>query len=315
MKIGCVIPCYKGGSVTLQLVKKLFEIVDLIVLIDDCCPLNTGKRVLKEFSDKKLIVLINKINKGVGFSTIKGFKTLIKNECDIIVKIDADGQMNPNLIPSLIKPIIAGKSEASKGNRFTNIDDLASMPKVRVFGNLGLSFLSKLSSGYWELFDPTNGFIAFKSSALDKLRLDKVDNRYFFESDLLFQCGLANISFSQLSMKSNYLNEVSSLKPEKEFIRFLIRHVKNTFKRLIYQYFLLDFNIGSLQIICVLITSILLSIVGIKIFITTYFYDTLTTSGEANLFSILVIVLIQFILAFIFFDATQQPLIRRLTYR
>ena len=123
------------------------------------------------------------------------------------------------------------------------------MPKIRIAGNLGLSFLNKLSTGYWELFDPTNGFIAFKVSALERVRLDKVDNRYFFESDLLFQSALAQITFSQLPMKSVYGDEISSLRPMKEIRQIAGKHLINFFKRLVYQYFLLDFNAGSLELL------------------------------------------------------------------
>ena len=121
------------------------------------------------------------------------------------------------------------------------------MPKIRIIGNLGLSFLNKISTGYWELFDPTNGFIAFKSSALKRVRLEKTDNRYFFESDLLFQCALAQITFSQLPMQSIYANEISSLKPSREISRFAKKHLINLLKRLVYQYFVLDFNADRLS--------------------------------------------------------------------
>ena len=100
--------------------------------------------------------------------------------------------MDPNYIPNITKPIIEGNAEFVKGNRFKSLEMIQKIPKVRLFGNLGLSFLTKLSTGYWELFDPTNGFIAFSSSTIKKINLYKVDNRYFFETDLLFRCGIYN---------------------------------------------------------------------------------------------------------------------------
>ena len=53
-----------------------------------------------------------------------------------------------------------------------------------------LSFLAKISSGYWHTFDPTNGFVAIHASLIDLLPLDKIANRYFFESDLLFRLNI-----------------------------------------------------------------------------------------------------------------------------
>ena len=251
----------------------------------------------------------------MGGSTKKGIYFLAKEKCDIIIKVDADGQINPSLIPQLIKPLIEEKFDAAKGNRFSSLDHILEMPFIRVIGNLALSFLNKLSTGYWELFDPTNGLIAFKTSALKRVRLDKVNERYFFESDLLFQCSLADISFTQLPMKCIYEDEVSSLSPLKETLNFARKHLINFFKRIIYQYFLLDFNIGSLELLSGTILTIVLFFLGIKIYLNGILYSEFATPGEANLFSLLSIINTQLILGFLFFDSTQQPLIRRLKAR
>ena len=312
-KIGCVIPCYKGGDITVELIKHLLKVIDLIVLVDDGCPLKTGNAAENIFSKTdKFYVLYNKTNRGVGFSVKKGFTFLIQQECDIIVKIDADGQMDPKLIPALISPIQLGHADAVKGNRFSSLDDLISMPPIRKIGNLGLSFLNKISTGYWELFDPTNGFIAFKADRLKEVRFEKADSRYFFESDLLFQSSLSKICFSQIAMKSQYGKEISSLNPSSKIFIFLIFHLINFFKRIIYQYFLLDFNIGSLEIIGFLISSTLLCIISIKTYYDGIFLSELASPGEANLISILAIISMQLLIGFFYFDATQQPLLRRL---
>jgi len=113
-----------------------------------------------------------------------GFIYALKFNPEIVIKIDSDGQMDPVLIPKLIEPLLEGTSELTKGNRFTNPKSIKKMPIIRIIGNIGLGFITKLSTGYWELFDPTNGFIAFKASTLKKIRLKKTDDRYFFESDL-----------------------------------------------------------------------------------------------------------------------------------
>ena len=187
-KVGCLIPCFRGGLITLSLIDKALKFTDYVILIDDACPNQTGKLVEERFDCcDKVKVLFNSHNQGVGKSCQYGIRFLLDNNCTIILKIDADGQMDPNLIPALIHPIVEGKAEAVKGNRFTSIDNILLMPKIRIIGNLGLSFLNKISTGYWELFDPTNGFFAFKSTALERVRLEKTDHRYFFESDLLFQ--------------------------------------------------------------------------------------------------------------------------------
>jgi len=312
-KIGCTIPCYKGGQITIDLIKKLHCYVDLIVLVDDGCPFKTGNLAKDYFKDSdKLHIIQNKFNKGLGFSVKRGFKFLIEKECEVIVKIDADGQMKPDLIPFLVKPLFENKSDAVKGNRFTSIDHFISMPKIRIAGNIILTFLNKISTGYWELSDPTNGFLAFNRLALKKVRLEKLDNQYFFESDLLFQCSLVNIFFEQLPMKSVYGSEISSLNPLKQIIIFSKQHFINFFKRIIYQYFVLDFNAGSLEIIGFLFFSFSTLITFSKVYFRGLSIKEFASPGEANLISILFLVSIQLLLGILYFDSTYQPLMRQI---
>ena len=129
------------------------------------------------------------------------------------------------------------------------------MPKIRLIGNTFLNYLCKFSTGYWEISDPTNGFIAFSKDKLKEVDLRKTDNRFFFETDVLFRCSLKNISIKNVSIDANYLNHYSSLSPIKEIIPFFIKNIKLLLKRIFYQYFLFDFNVGSIE----LVLSILLS--------------------------------------------------------
>ena len=285
----------------------------MVVLVDDSCPHGTGRIVKSRLKgNENLTVLFNQSNLGVGRSTIIGFSYLIEHGCEVVVKIDADGQMSPHLINDLIRPIIGRYSEACKGNRFSRIDDVLSMPKVRIVGNLVLSFMSKLSSGYWELFDPTNGFIAFRSVALKRVRLDKVDDRYFFESDLLFQCGLVQVSFSQLPMSSVYQGEESSLKPFQEIYNFGRKHARNFLKRVVYQYFLLDFNVGSLELLFGGIGVVIIILFASKLALAGVLYSRFATVGEASILTVATILTVQMLLGFFYYDATQQPLLRKI---
>lgn len=312
-KIGCVIPCYKGNEKTFDVVNNAMKYVDKIVFVDDCCPYQTGLFIEEKISKKdNLKIIFNQSKLGVGGACKLGFNYLLKDGCQIIIKIDADGQMNPHLIPKLIYPIINGDAEAVKGNRFTRLEDIKSMPKMRLFGNLGLSFLNKVSTGYWELFDPTNGFLAFSNSIIANIDFEKIDNNYFFESDLLFQCALNNIYFAQMRMHSVYENESSALKPIKEIFRFSFKHFLNFFKRIFYQYFILDFNVGSLDLIGLGMAFFLLILISFKVLIRGILIQVYASPGEANLITILTLISTQLFLGFLYFDSTQKPLIRRI---
>tara|TARA_B100001989_G_scaffold77597_1_gene53390 strand:- start:4044 stop:5000 length:957 start_codon:yes stop_codon:yes gene_type:complete len=316
MNIGAVIPCYKGGEKTLEIALRSLNYCSEVVIVDDNCPFKTGDLIRKSKKyNQKITILTNHKNRGVGFSTVRGFKYFLNKKFDVIVKLDADGQMNPDLIPQLIQPIIDKKADAVKGNRFTTLDHMIAMPKIRLFGNLMLTFLNKLSTGYWELSDPTNGFLAFRGFDLGKIRLEKLDNRYFFESDLLFQCSLLGLFFEQLPMKSVYSNEISSLKPLKQILIFSKKHILNFSKRVIYQYFVLDFNAGSLEIITFFITSLSALITFTKFYLRGLNSQEFSSPGEANLISILIIISVQILLGILYFDSTHQPLMRQLKRR
>ena len=185
------------------------------------------------------------------------------------------------------------------------------MPLIRLIGNIGLGFITKLSTGYWELFDPTNGFIALRSEVLNEISLEKVDNGYFFETDLLFRCSLSNILISEIAMEAVYASEKSSLNPLKEFFRFFYKHINIFFKRLTYQYFLLDFNPGSLSLCLGFILGIFSLFIGIRSF--TYYRELKleTPLGIQMLFLASSLICNQLIISFIYYDVSQKPLLRR----
>ena len=312
MKICCIIPCYKSPEKSPLVVKECLDYSDLVICVDDCCPFGSGDIIGSSIKSEKLIILRHKKNKGVGGAMKTGIKFALRKDIDIIVKIDSDGQMPPNLIPKLVQPIIDGKSEVSKGNRFRNPSVLIKMPIVRLVGNIGLGILTKISTGYWELFDPTNGFIAIKKDILLNISIDKLDNRYFFETDLLFRCSLNEIVINEMPMQTIYADEVSSLYPLKELPRFLIKHIKILFKRIFYHYFILDFNPGSLSLISSFIFAFIAILVASTSLISSIINGEPTPIGIQTLFLVLSIISTQFFINFIFYDVSQKPLFRKL---
>jgi len=310
-KIGAVIPCYMGGDITIKLVQEVLKYVDIVVLVDDLCPLRTGTKLSKIYKNSNLHIIFNKRNLGVGGATKKGFCRLLDEGCDIILKIDADNQMNPADIPKICAPILNKECDATKGNRFTNIENILNMPKIRLFGNLVLSYITKLSTGYWEIFDPTNGFIAFRGSVLEKLDFKKINDRFFFETDLLFRCGLKNISINNVELDISYSNKYSSLNPLRELPVFLVRNIKMFFKRVIYQYFILDFNPGSIEIFMAILLGLFSLFFGSFLLYLSNARNVLTSAGTVSIFIISTIVSIQFLIGFVYYDCSTRILIRK----
>jgi hypothetical protein len=166
---------------------------------------------------------------------------------DVVVKLDGDGQMDPRLISALIWPILTGFADYTKGNRFYDTESVAAMPRGRLFGNSVLTFFAKVSTGYWQSFDPTNGFTAIHITALRRLPLEKMANRYFFESDMLFRLNTIRAVVCDVPMRAVYGAERSNLRIGAIVVPFLVGHFRNAIRRFAFNYILRDFSIASTQ--------------------------------------------------------------------
>lgn len=247
--IAVIIPAFKVSKHILDVLSKIGPEVDEIYVIDDACPEGTGKLVSDKCRDPRLQVIKNEKNLGVGGAVKAGFRAAMDSGAKILVKVDGDGQMDPSLIPQLIAPLLDGSADYVKGNRFFNVQKIRDMPPIRILGNLGLSFFSKLSSGYWDVFDPNNGFVAIRSETADKLPLSKISDRYFFESDMLFRLNLTRAVVVDVPMEPIYGEEVSNLKVFSSIFEFTYKHTRNFFKRILYSYYLREFNLASLELL------------------------------------------------------------------
>lgn len=307
MKIAVIIPCYRVKKHIIPLLNQLLKSNYYIYVVDDKCPENTGVFVKEQLQHPQLTVLFNEINLGVGGAVKTGYVQALKDECEIFVKLDGDGQMNPSLIPDLIHPILIGEVDFSKGNRFYNINTLVNMPLIRLIGNSALSFINKIVNGYWALMDPTNGFVAIHKTALLMLPLDKIDNRYFFESDLLFRLGTIRAVVEDFPMDAKYQDEESGLNIRKILFEFPPKYFVRFFKRIFYNYFLRDFNVGSLQLIFGVILTFFGLIYGVINWINNVKEGVSTPTGTIMIAVLPIILGFQLLLSFVNYDINNVP--------
>ena len=136
-----------------------------------------------------------------------------------------------------------------KGNRFRDFVSLQKMPFIRRVGNLGLSFLTKVATGYWNIFDPTNGFFAIRTEILDQLPLEKIDKRYFFETSMLANLYLINAFVMDVPIPARYGNETSHLSIRRSLFEFPIKLLRTFLRRILLNYYIYDFSIASLYIV------------------------------------------------------------------
>ncbi len=305
--ISVVIPCYKVKSRILQVISNIGPEVQKIYAVDDFCPENSGKCIEENCKDPRVKVIYHTSNKGVGGAVITGYKEAISGGAEIIIKLDGDGQMNPALIPNLIKSILSGDADYCKGNRFFHIESLSAMPNIRLFGNSILSLTNKLVNGYWNIVDPTNGFTAIHSKALILLPLDKIDNRYFFESDMLFRLSTIRAVVKDVAMDSIYNGEKSNLKISRVIFDFPSKYLNRFIKRIFYNYLLRDFNAGSLQLFLGILLFLFGLIFGAYHWIVSYKLFSFASSGTVMLAALPLILGFQLLLGALNFDVQNIP--------
>lgn len=305
MKVAVIIPSFCVSREILGVVRSIPKVVDFIVVVDDCCPEGSGDVVRQNISDQRVRIVFNKVNQGVGGATVEGYRMAIEMGAEILVKVDGDGQMDPNLIPMFVDPIIKGQADYTKGNRFFNPEDIRLMPPIRVFGNAVLSFFSKFSTGYYHIFDPTNGYTAISAKMVRSININKVSKRYFFESDMLFRLSLVSASVIDIPMVAIYGEERSNLKIKAILFPFLKSHIRNFCKRVIYSYYIRDFSIASIELVLGLALLTFGVAFGLYQWIYHYQHGTVASSGTVMLSALPVILGVQLLIAFLNFDMRQ----------
>jgi dolichol-phosphate mannosyltransferase len=303
--VAVIIPCFRVTRHIEDVIRRIGPEAQQIFVVDDCCPDASGDFVAAHCDDPRIRILRNARNLGVGGAVMAGYRAAMAAGADILVKIDGDGQMPPELLPRFIAPIAAASADYTKGNRFYNLDRVRAMPPVRLVGNAILSFMSKFSSGYWDVFDPTNGYTAIHARVASHLPMDRISNRYFFESDVLFRLNTLRAVVVDIPMTARYGDETSHLKVSRIIGEFFRGHARNFGKRIFYNYFLRDLSAGTLQ----LVLGVLLTLAGSIYGFVKWFSDagTPATAGTVMLAALPVMLGLQLLLAFLMQDMQSVP--------
>ena len=307
MRIAVAIPSYKVHAHVLDVIARVPPQVERIYVVDDKCPQDSGAFVQQHCTDPRVRVIFHDENQGVGGAVVSGYRAALEDGMDIVVKVDGDGQMDPALIAHFTRPIERGRADYTKGNRFYRPESLRGMPPLRLFGNAALSFVNKLSTGYWPIMDPTNGYTAIHTAVLRELPLHKLERRYFFETDMLYHLNTIRAVVHDVPMDAVYADEQSNLKVSRVLPEFMGKHVTRFFKRYLYQYLVRDFNIGSLYSIVGALFIMVGAAFGLSQWIQGIGTGRPATSGTVMLAALPVLIGIQFLIAFLHFDVSNVP--------
>ena len=305
--VSVVIPAFKVKSHVLGVIAGIGSDVSRIYVVDDCCPEGSGDFVSASCSDPRVMVLRNPVNLGIGGAVMAGYKAAIADGANVIVKVDGDGQMDPALIRRFYQPVVDGWADYTKGNRFFDLTHIGRMPPVRLLGNAVLSFMAKLSTGYWNIFDPTNGYTAISARVAAHLPFDKISRRYFFETDMLFRLNILRAVVVDVPMDAVYADEKSNLRISRVIGEFLAKHCRNFCKRIFYNYFLRDMTIATFELVFGIALAGFGLVFGALNWLEALQSYSLTPLGTIMLAALPILLGLQFILAFLNYDIANIP--------
>jgi dolichol-phosphate mannosyltransferase len=305
--VAVVIPAFRVSRQILGVIRRIGDQVHRVYVIDDACPEGSGDLVRSQCRDPRVTVLQHEVNGGVGAAVMTGYRAALEAGAEIIVKVDGDGQMDPALLDDFVAPIAAGQADYTKGNRFFNLEGLEQMPRTRLIGNAVLSFMNKVSSGYWDIFDPTNGYTAVHSDILRWLPLAKIDRGYLFETDMLFRLNVLRAVVWDVPMQARYGDEVSSMNISRTASKLFVRHIRNFAKRIFYNYYLRDVSIASIELPLGLLGVVTGTLLGSYHWIRSADLGVATTAGTVMLATLPLLAGLQLLLAFFHYDIAAVP--------
>lgn len=306
VRIAVVIPAYEEGPRIAEVIAGVPAYVDSVIVVDDASTDDTGKRA-EAVDDPRVVVLRHEANRGVGAATVTGIRHALSLGSDIVVKMDGDGQMDPDLLPRLLDPLLRHEADVVKGNRYWSLDSVRRMPTVRMIGNAGLTFLVKLASGYWNSFDPANGYLALRTSVLRMLPLERLPDRFFFESGLLVELGILRAVVASVPMAARYGDDGSTLSVPRTLVSFPPKLLWGLCRRIFWRYYVHDFSAVSVFLLLGIPAFLYGVLHGASIWMRMAARGEFTPAGMVMLLAMPIILGFQLILQAIVLDVGNVP--------
>ena len=301
-----VVPAYNEEMLIEETLAQVPSYVDKIYVIDDCSTDSTPY-ILKSLAkvNPKLINIRHDINKGVGAAIITGYKMALRDNMDISAVMAGDNQMDPAYLQDFLDPIIDGFADYTKGNRLVTHGYSKGMSKWRHFGNLVLTFLTKVSSGYWQVIDPQNGYTAISAAALKMIDLDSIYPRYGYCNNILTKMNVHDIKIMNISHPARYGMEKSKIKYGSYIAKVSFLLLGDFLWRLKTKYIISNFH----PLVLFYLSGVVLAVVGFFGGVYSLYYKFVLAGAffEKGVLSLVTFVIgLQFLLFAMVFDKIQE---------
>jgi glycosyltransferase involved in cell wall biosynthesis len=221
--VAVVVPAYNESGFVGDVIEGVPTYVDRVYVVEDCSTDETWSEITAAASrvndrrdptdpyEQVVVPIQHDRNQGAGAAVLTGYRRALDDDVDVVATMDGDGQMDPAFLPALLDPIVDGEVAYTKGDRLDDLDAVGDMSRWRLFGNAVLTGLTRVSSGYWRLRDPQNGFTAISTEALSSLDLSALYDRYGFRNDVLVHLSVAGYRIADVSHPALYGEESSDI--------------------------------------------------------------------------------------------------------
>ncbi len=307
LKIGVAVPAYNEEKLIEKTITTIPKFVDYIVVINDASTDSTHE-VVKHLarSNKKITIINNKRNGGIGFSLKAGLKKAVELGSDRVAVMAGDAQMDPAILDSMIDSMEERQLDFIKANRFMHLDELKSMPSYRRFGNILVTILTKISTGYYSIFDTQNGYVVYKGEVLENLSWSLVGDRYEFENTILLALSVSNARVGDFAAPAIYGEEKSTINLFTTTPRVLSVLFSGYWKRIYYKYVLYNFHPIALFIFSGNVLILLGGVVGLILGIDKLHSGLSPTSGSVMLAVLPIILGFQLLLTALILDVIED---------
>ena len=233
--VGVVVPAYNEGAFVGRVIDTFPSFVDRAYVVDDCSTDETWVEMLGHAAtanraidaqpplvgvvgdggvsfEPRIVTVHHPENRGRGAATKNGYRRALADGIDVVAVMDADGQMDPAILHEIVGPVVRDEADYAVGNRLGGPSAWVGMPPLRLFGNLVLTLLTRVASGYWSLSDPQNGYTAISRRALETIDLDELYDGYGFLNDLLIHLNVHDLRVTNVAMRARYGDEESGIR-------------------------------------------------------------------------------------------------------
>lgn len=281
-RLAVVIPAFRAAGSIGRVLADIPAYVDHIIVVDDHSP-DDLRGALEAAGDGRTIYLRHERNKGVGGAMVSGYAKALEIGADLVAKVDADGQMDPAFLDRLAMVALKWGCDYVKANRFGRISHLQGMPRARLFGNICLGFLTKAASGYWNVFDPQNGYTLITGRMLKRLDLDRIDESYFFENSMLIHLNVVRARVGELYLPARYGNEESSMKLVRILTSFPLKLARGFAFRVFQKYILRSTSPVFFYLLFAVLGLGWGTVFGLVTWLESYLSGQVATTGAALL--------------------------------